>query len=146
MSIFGNWMSPTPLNSTIRLLIKSPTTEPMLKSNVPLNKSPMPLEALVVLMLSLISLSRNIVLTLMLGIGQMTRLSSSNNPLCLKDLELVTVGIMVEMLPSLLTTNTSLDVMTWVRSLLTQKCQYLSNLLLEIWIKVWLTPVLLLVL
>ena len=106
----------------------------------------MPLEALVVLMLSLISLSRNIVLTLMLGIGQMTRLSSSNNPLCLKDLELVTVGIMVEMLPSLLTTNTSLDVMTWVRSLLTQKCQYLSNLLLEIWIKVWLTPVLLLVL
>jgi len=76
----------------------------------------------VVLMLSLISLSRNIVLPLMLGIGQMTRLSSSNNPLYSKDSELVTVGIMVETLPLLLTTNTSLDVMTWVKSLLTQNC------------------------
>jgi len=82
----------------------------------------------------------------MLGIGQMTRLLYTNNPLCSKDLELVTVGIMVEMLPLLLTTNTSLDVMTWVKSLLTQNCLYLSNSLLEIWTKVWLLLVLQLVL
>ena len=113
----------------------------MLKLSVQLNKYQMPLLN-VLLMLLLILKNRNIAQTLMLGIGQMILSIYSNNLSCLRDLELVTVGIMVEMLPLLKITNISLDVMTWVKSKLIQKCHYLSNLLLEIWIKVWLPQVL----
>lgn len=70
----------------------------------------------------------------------------SKTPLYLKDLELVTVGITVEIIPLLIKTIISLDVMTWVQSQLIQKCHCLSNLLLEIWTKRWKILVLFLVL
>ena len=124
-----------PLKLIIKRLTKSQMTEPMLKLNAQQNK--LPKQLLVLVMILLIMLLRHIVLKGMLGIGLMILSIYSKTPLCLKDLELVTVGITVEMLPLLLITNIYLDVMTWVKSQLIQKCHYLSNLLLEIWTKRW---------